>query len=256
MHLFFEDIDGLKYDIKTAIGDSAKLLFDGKEIDFEKIDRSFQPGAVIIGDRRQMSGEYSLQFSADEAEDVDMRAKIGNLLYWANRAVYLIDDDNDLRTKIALRSYSIPWENGSMLRSSIATLELIQLTPYWEDVDYTEVTGSGTNIVKSINNLGYLPADPLIVLTTATTTLGFSIWITENSEGMEIGDRSFGTTASLLVYTIDCEEGVVKLSTVERNDRIRGGTGFFSFPVGITTLNIVCDVSLSASIKWRRRYFI
>lgn len=256
MKFILEDSESLQYDFDANIGKVIKVSTENREIDIDNIQRSFKPGSIVLGEKRIASNDLVLEFEINQNEDVDFRPLLNNLLYWARKAIYLLDTDNEIRTKITLSAIEIPWDAGGRLRGTKGTVTFVQETPYWEDTTELEETGSGTTIVKAINNTGYLPTPAVFTLTTTTTTGGFEIFITENSEGIDIQDLSFGTDTDLLVYIVNCSTGEALLGGVNRNDRIRGGSGFFDLPVGTFTLNIESDQSLTLSMKYRRRYWI
>jgi len=55
---------------------------------------------------------------------------------------------------------------------------------------------------------------------------------------------------------LDCEKGTLKIGDLNRIASIAGGTGFFSFPVGVSTLKVTPSAACDVNIKWREREYV
>ena len=83
----------------------------------------------------------------------------------------------------------------------------------------------------------------------------FSIRLRETGEGILVEDLEFGLLG-LNTYIIDNVDGVIELNTLNRNQKIRSGTGFFNLQVGINTPEFVATDSVDIEIKFKQRYYI
>lgn len=82
------------------------------------------------------------------------------------------------------------------------------------------------------------------------------MYLSSSTEGIQIDDAVFGTAGNLTMI-VDCISGEVTIGALNVNASIAVSTGFFSFPVGADTLNILgADVAVSYTIDFYKRYFI
>lgn len=249
--------DNVTYDFSQAGHKSAKILADNKEIQLDLIERSFSDGGQVDGERRIQASTLELSVDINCDNDIDFRSAMNDLMYYCKNAQYIRDSELNTQTKIEMQTSSSEYDDGGMLRGSRLTVAFLQIDPYWEDVEYTSLDYSGaSSYSESIVNSGSLPASPVITITTAILNTAFLAYISENNEGIEVQDLSFGSTSVLLVYTVDCEQGIITLAGINRNNRIKGGTGFFKFPVGTFTLVIEALEDVSVNVKYKRRYFV
>lgn len=256
MKFILEDKNQLQFDFDAKLGKVIKVSVENREIDLDNIQKSFLAGSVVKGEKRIASNDLILEFDINAKDDDTFRPILNELLFAARNAVFLLDTENDIRTKITLSAIEIPWDAGSRLRGTSGALTFIQETPYWEDIPQIELNESGSSISTVIDNTGFLETPAVFTLVTTVATAGFEIFITETAAGVEIQDLSFGVDPELLTYILNNETGESLLGGINRNDRIRGGSGFFQFPVGVFTLNIESDQSLDVNIKYRRRFWV
>lgn len=232
--------------------------------EFELIERSALDGAQITGERRTASTQLSLTVQVNQSTDTAYRTIVNDLFEALTEAEYLKDTDNDLRTEIEFISINERHDDevGSILRGGIYTIDLKQLTPYWEDNTENSETDYGVNPIVTINNAGALPVEPIIELSVDGSPIelcpAFAVYVDSTKEGIEIEDNSFGFDTTLADYTIDCVAGEALLGDdlINRNNRIKTNTGFFSIPTGSQDVECIADVAIDITVKWRNRYLI
>lgn len=245
---------GVTYELKRAFTQGG----DDFQWDNRVIDRSFLPGASLIGEKRLKSKGFTLSFPVIEGQAETFRAQINELFFWANKTEYIVDVTNDMEIKVTADTGNISYDPGSLKRSSNNTIEFTALTPYWESLIPDSV--SGTALIATIkevavNNEGFLEAYPIITLTAAIATDDIQIYINSDNTGIQVQDSSFGT-AGHLTMIIDCAKGLVSINDDDRNVSIVSGTGFFPIPVGADTINILSNQEITYSIEWAKRVFI
>lgn len=255
MHITFVGEDLLVFDMLTA-HPSAQIANVNGILDIENIEKSFTDGSDVVSKDRIKSSEIVMTFEIYNDTDTVFRADLNNVLYWARKTAYLVDTDSELRTKVSFSTYDVQYWQGGEKRGATVILTFIQETPFWEDSTEIEVTGSGSIISLNMNNTGYIQVPAIFTIDATVLTEGFSIEVTETADGISIADLAFGSTVDLLQYIIDATKGTAKLSGNDRNDRITGGSGFFTFPVGTFTLNLTATASVSLSVKYRRRFYL
>lgn len=244
--------EDLQIDLRRSSGSTDKNL----------IEKSFTDGAIFNGNRRLMSKEISLAFVLNFDNDTDYRAKYNNIVNACAQAEYLedIDTEAEIRAKVEFISHVDTPVNtiGTTSRSGVIELSFKMLTPYWEDLTEQTVNTSGTEFTQAINNSGFLDTPAKFEIAVAATCNFIQIFITDPVRGIEIQDLAFGTTTELNDYVIDNNLGTVLLGDdlIDRTSRIRGGSGFFDFPVGNFTLNFKFSVAATVAIKYRRRYYL
>jgi hypothetical protein len=259
MNLKLKTHDGSYFNISETFNDLG-FSVGGVDIDLDIIERSFTPGAFAIGERRIKSSMLKLTADIKADSDADFKDSANEVLYYAKNAEYIEDDDNSIRAKIELSNFILtPMDEvGTFYRYEKLEMTFSMLTPYWEKTTLETESFTDSSKVIALNNQGYLPTPPEFTIESSAACDSFSFWITENQQGIEINDLSFGTDTTLDTYTVDNFNGVVTLGDNEtnRNDRISNNTGFFEFPVGSSTLNFVASVSVDVTISYRERYYI
>lgn len=260
MNLVIIKRDATEYDI-SANYNTIGMRRGQYQTEVKSIERSFNSGSVFIGERRQASSSILISVEINQSTDTLFRTSLNDLYKEFLQIEYLKDSDNAIRTKCELVSINESALNdvGSVLRSAIYEIELKQLLPYWEDTTQSSVSETGVDPVINLTNAGVMPVEPYITVTTATECDGFAIWVDDNQEGIEIQDLTFGDASDLYDYVIDCANGTALLGDdlINRNDKIKGGTGFFTIPVGAQTINtLTSSESLTITIAWRNRYLI
>lgn len=251
------DIDDNTYTLPngTTIPDDDKFSMDNKII-----ERSSRDGAVFPGISRMKSRELVLNLPKWDTSTSNFRTEINTLIMWCNKAVTLRDTTNSRETNILFDSASIKWEKGGHLRSSENALTFKQLTPYWQDVNYTFQYISGTPILTSgsvvIKNNGYAEMPLLITFNNPSGLIpSIELLITENNQGITIEDPAFGNNV-LDVLIMDSELGTLELNGVKRNQYIDDDTGFITVPLTQGTLNYTITGNCDATIQYKARYYI
>ena len=234
-----------------------RILSRSFSIDLDIIERSYKSGANLIGIPRQQSTTIDFQYQQNYKSEQDFRTYMNNLLYWLNNVVLLKDTVNNTETELVLEENEINYDNGCFNHATTGnTISFRQLKPFWTDTVPTIITesGSGSSIFR-VNNNGYIETPPIITLTALSPTTKFSLRVLETGNGILIEDLEFGLEG-LNIYIIDNEDGTAELSGLNRNNKIRSGTGFFNFPVGVSTLEFVYNGDLQIEISYKRRYYL
>lgn len=259
MNLRLRTRDNLLYNLMENFN-SVGIVRGLTTVDLDVIEKTYNHGGVFIGERRIMSQDLTIRIDINEQTDDEYRDNYNNICYYASACEYIECTSNNIRTKVELKSITETPDNptGSMLRGGIIDLIFRQLTPFWEDLTAQTDTKTGTSLTFVINNSGFIDCPPVFTITASALCILIKIYISSPVRGIEIQDVNFGESATLDEYVIDCENGTVVLGDGEynREDRIRGGSGFFDFPVGTFTLNAEFSVSCQCDISWRRRYYI
>jgi hypothetical protein len=232
----------------------------GNELDLDIVEKTFNNGGVLIGERRLSTQELTIIVDLNYSTDTLYRAAYNEISRYSKECEYIEDTDNSLRTKVECNSIAeeIDETTGTILRTGKISITFIQLTPFWEDLTAQTDTNTGTSLIFSLNNTGYLDCPPTFTITASALCESILIYIADPVRGIEIQDLSFGYDTTLDEYLINCGAGTALLGDDQfnRNDRIRGGSGFFDFPVGSFTLNADFSVSCQCDISWRRRFFV
>lgn len=233
---------------------------EGGALDLDIIERSFTPGAVFNGERRFASNTLNISLTITKDTDAAFRELVNDALYYASAAEYIEDTDNELRTRVEFINYKTNPSNtkGTVNRYETIDLSFKRLDSFWEDTVEQTQSSSGSDFTMTINNSGYYDTPPVFEIATTSLCELIQIFITDPVRGIEIQDLVFGNNTELDDYIINNVTGEALLGDdlLNRNDRIRGGSGFFDFPVGSFTLNLIFAVSVSVTVKWRRRFFI
>lgn len=259
MHIKLLKTDSTYYDL-SANFISVGMSRGDQTRETDTFERSANDGAQKIGETRIASAIIMMSVEVDQPSDTLYRSVVNGLYKELVQTEYLEDTDNDIRTRVELQTFTEEPDNeiGSVMRGGRLNFEFKQLTPYWEDATENSETGSGTNPVISVTNNGALPTQPTVELTVSGLCENVAVYVNSNKEGIEINDLSFGSAADLYDYTINCFEGTIELgdNNLDRNNRIRTNTGFFTIPIGTQQIDVLTDVSITAVIKWRNRYLI
>ena len=258
MHLKLLTRDSIYYDISTNF-DTLGIVKDGAVLDLDVVEKSFTPGAVLIGERRISSSNITITVQINESTDTEYRDILNDLIYYCTSTEYIEDTDNEIRTRVEFKDYkeNPDSEVGTVMRGSTIEMSFVQLEPYWEGDEISD-SFTSADTTFPITNPGYLPSPPIIEIETSSACNAFLMWITENQQGMEIQDLNFGVTSTLLNYKINNKTGKTLLgdNEINRNEKIRLNTGFFEFPVGTFNFNYVSSISTDVTITYRPRYFV
>ena len=260
MNLRIRTRDDLTYNISDLSNNKIDFRRGSTSLNLDIVEKSFRNGAVLIGERRIASKELSIGIELHKPADSDFREEFNQFCYYATQAEYIEDTDNNIRTKVEFIGFADnPYlTQGTVNKGGYVDLKFRQLTPFWEDLTAQTATDTGTDLSIVINNNGFLDCPAIFTVTASALCSLVLIYISDPVRGIEIQDLSFGDNATLDIYLINNEEGTALLGDEQynRNDRIRGGSGFFDFPVGTFTLVAEFTVSCQLDISWRRRYFI
>lgn len=266
--------DGTTYEIQANFP-SLGMTRGGLEIDLNPIPRTFRDGSVFIGERNAKQNILSFTLELNYDTDIAYRGMLSSLIRELRDTEYIIDDENNVRTKVELKSISETPDAspGTINRASRISIEFIQLCPYWEDETETSI-GPNTNslFTETIDNTGDLPM-PVKV----TQTIVFN----SNQTGQlqiftnpTAPDPILGCFVSMPVQSadpvsyslsIDNEIGlagwcIVGSLVTNINSGIGFGSGFFDLPVGVSDLtvsNTHPDLhSISTVITYRKRYYL
>lgn len=260
MNLQIRTRDNLTYDLSDISNKKIDLRRGETLLNLDIVEKSFRNGGVFIGERIIGTKELSIGIELFDDNDSDFRSAFNNFCYYASQAEYIEDTDNSIRTKVEFTGFAdSPYASqGTVNRGGYVDLRFIQLEPFWEDTTAQTDTDTGTDLTFALNNSGYLDCPPIFTITASALCTGIFLYISNPVRGIEIQDLTFGYDSTLDEYVIDCGQGTALLGDdgYNRNDRIRGGSGFFDFPVGSFTFNAEFTVSCQCDISWRRRYFI
>ena len=222
------------------------------------IEKSSLDGAVKIGEARIKSKEAILRFDrAAGTDDTDLRAKENILIRYFLDAFYLYDVESTLRIPIAILSYTLDYDPGAFQLSSSNEIELRFLDPCWESSTITNYTDSLTidlNEIEIVNN-NFLKCYPVLTFTAAGAVTILKIYVDETKEGLMIEDPLFGT-GTYTTLIIDCKNGTIELSGLDRTIYISPGTGYFPFPIGTSHLKILPSAICDVDVDFYQRYFI
>jgi len=258
MKLQIRTNDDIVYDLSTEFP-SVGISRGSDSVDLDIVQKSFTPGAIFNGERRQESKSISISGSVYEESDELYREKINQLFYYCKNAFYIEDTDNSIRARVECTEFSESPDDETATANASGTFEISfnQLLPFWEDIDPVEESYSGESISINHTNNGYADTPAVFTLESSTPCGSVAIFLTDPVRGIEISDLLFGTDPALDKYVIDCVSGDVRLGddAILRNDRISGGSGFFDFPVGSFVINFEFSASVNVSFSYRRRYF-
>lgn len=260
----------MKLQIKRRSGDLYDISGNHKSVGLKRssyqrrldiIDKSYQDGADFIGERRTGVGSLTVTIELQYNNDTAYRTAVNELYQYFSEIEYLQDTDNSTETKCEFDDFDEGIFNdvGSTLRHAKLSFKLIQLIPYWQDINYNEVSETGQSPTLVVNNAGYIPTPCIIELEATSACTAFAFWVEANEEGIEIQDLSFGTVATLQDYIVNNETGEALLGDdeINRNNRIRGGSGFFLIPPGVQNISSLTSIALDdITIKWKNRYIL
>lgn len=259
-----KDRDGNLYSlnggaVSRALKDSWTQGEDLFSYDSKIINKTFLPGATLVGSSRLASREFTLMVESTDPVSTAYRAEVNELLEFLSRTKYLVDVTNDMQIEIVTDSISIGYDPGGLKKISHNQISFTALTPYWEALTLTTVTGAVlADTIKevAISNTGFVSSPPLITLVTTAAVISVQAYLTGNQYGIRIDDSLFGTTGNLTMI-IDCVNGEITINDINRNASIIEGTGFFSLTPGIDTLNLLCaDQDVNYTIDFYSRYFV
>lgn len=230
----------------------------------EIIANSALPGSVKLGKTRVESRQITLTFSRALGTDVlagensDLfRAAENELLEFLFKAIELRDNTNNLKVPIAIIDYNITYDEGGHKVSADVSLTLELLEPFWSEItetNYNQSISIGTTRI-SLTNDGKLKVPPYITLVATDPVTEIQLYIEETKEGIQLDENVFGQ-AGFGTLIIDCINGLVSIGDLDRTISILPGTGFFTIPVGSSTLVIVTDEVFDFDMDFYERFYI
>ncbi len=257
-----QDEDGNQYELSgSGIDRPAKgsVTFSDEQFNFESktIENSALSGAVKLGKTRLASRFIGLRIERSHPVDSDWRAAENEFIKWLEKTYYLIDSTNNRRLRANIEGISVTYSEGAHKLNSTTKANLKLLDPFWEnttqDDQDEELTVTQNEI--DINNQGVVIVYPILTFVAAAAVVSLKIVVEETQEGILIEDILFGTPDNLTMIC-DCKEGTLKIGNLDRSISIAAGTGYFSFPVGESTLFVTPDVGCDLNIKWRQRQYV
>lgn len=249
----FIDVDANEY---TVDDPTFRLSTETNPTESDVLERSFEDGAINPGIVRDTSKELEFIYDINYGTETSFRTYLNEFLYNARKIAILEDTVLNQQIPVEYISHEIGYDPGGFRKGAINTLVLRALSPFWEATTYTTDTDSGsTTITFPITNDGYVAANPVFTLTTAVNVTKFSIKNDVTNKGIVVQDLQFGLLG-LTEYIVDCEEGTSELNGLSRESRIKGGTGFFSIPVGSSNIVVNVNGQTTVEVKYKKRYFI
>jgi hypothetical protein len=221
------------------------------------VERSSGHGSLKFGDARIAASEITIISQATFETDAEYLACFNALAAALLSTKWLIDATNSRRTEVFCSGLSDDHDAGCEKRSIEFEITLTQLTPYWEDLTATTVTGSASASVATeipIADAGSIEVDPIITLSSAASCASIAIECLTTSEGIELDDPQFGDDGTIPLI-IDVSAGTVMLGSESREIYIAEGTGFFRLPAGASTLRVIASAAVTISISYRKRSY-
>jgi hypothetical protein len=250
--------DGFSFDLSFI--KSLIILEDNLTAKFQKLEKSFNDGSLVPGEKQLMDKIINIQYEADDTDELFTQTW-NNFLSWARQAIYLQDNTNNRRIPIVFNGSTVSYAPGSYQKVATNTVEFIALTPYWESLTETSYSGTITSNSFTINNQGFVETPPIITLDTTLLNTRFMVYVNETKLGIDINDISFGSSVLLQRYVIDCGAGTSELGGasfgfIDRKGQIVKGTGFFKVPAGVSNIIIEANESVQYTFAFRERFYI
>lgn len=228
------------------------------ENDNRVVENTFLPGSVKLGLTRLRAREIEIRFVRAYGEDASaFRTAENSFIEFLQKTVALVDKTNDLVVPIAIADYNISYESGGHKLHSENTITVQKLDPFWKADTPDNLNGSfssGTNNI-AVNNQGNLVSPPIITLTATSVLSSLQVFVDETQEGIQIDDVLFGSVG-FTTLVIDCENGDVLLSGIDRTSSILPSTGYFDLPIGASTLKIIANAGGTYDIDFNKRYYV
>ncbi len=257
-----EDIDANQFELSgaTIAAPAQKSVSPGDdEFSFENkvIPNSALAGSVKLGKIRPESRELILSFSRAFPAYSDYRAAENELLEFLLRTENLLDLTNSLRIPVAVNGYDLRYGAGANKLSSDNEIRLELLHPFWKnDTPENKSVSLSIDLNKiPIDNQGFVKVFPVITLTATIAISRIQMYVFETREGLQIEDSLFGTS-TYTTLIVNCKLGTITLSGLDRTASIVSGTGYFSLPVGESTLMVLPTAACDISIDWHEESFI
>lgn len=254
-----KNASGSTYELQTETDTISQMPF---EIDpwtprLDVSERYGRSGVNISGDekisKRRMKFVWEKAFNSD-TEWFTFANDITDFLNPKRGPFYLEDTDNDKRALCRLSNFtSKPNGKGLEYRFMSGTLEFYLLDATFEDLQATtnQQTGLVTESTFDINNAGNEDSFPVITVTTIDDLSTFTLTNTTNNSNMTVANSSMTTGKTI---EIDCQNGTVKLNTVDISTSISSG-GFLVLSPGVNTIEYTSpDGDVDIDTVYRARY--
>jgi hypothetical protein len=264
--------DGSSFPLNTsAVSASLKNSTTIGDITISKssniVSRSYGDGSVKVGTSRIGMKQVLIILQFAFSDDNSAREYLNSLFGALRRAEYLVDETNELRTRIDFADQSIAWDDGSYLRLGEASINLNQLVPFWETNEEQELVVSvsaGVPTPAVIDNEGCTETPFVVTVEVeeqATAVSFVEIQNIEKGRSAFLTVPDFGLEGFLLL-SIDSEEGSCLLENVtveteiDAQNTFESGTGYFNLFQGVNTLEVRCAVAADFTFRYRPRYFV
>lgn len=238
-----------------------KLELWSLDFNSEKIDKFGTSGSFETGDLTIKSDSIPLKLEFVATNDTEFRrcySWVGNFFKPQNRPFYLVDTDNNLRTKIRIESLKPKYKaQGLEHRIAEATLTMSLLDSLWEN--NTQVVQENY-IIAPDYTFDIDTKDPLLIPIYdcipifTITSLGFNPNITitngANDISLNLSDANINTNS---VLKVDSNTGLIMLGSNIKSS-IKTGGYFIKLEEGINPIRIQCLNDLQIKIEYRRRY--
>ena len=256
------DIDENEYEL-TGSGialparKSVTFLNDNFKFENRIIESSALPGGVKLGKTRLTTNNLKLEVTRAHTDSDDFRNAENEFIMWCEKALYLVDNTNGRRLKLAIEDVEVSYDSGGHKLSSETKATFRLIDPFWEASSEIEEDESLIVDINSIpiSNEGFLKTYPVITIVTAAALDSIEMYIDETKEGIVIEDAIFGTS-TYLTMICDCLAGTLMIGDLDRSASIVGGTGYFSFPVGESTLIVIPSEVCDINVAWRIREYV
>lgn len=249
----FIDIDDNTYDVDD---DTFKLLEESNPIESDILERSNKPGAINPGILRDTSKELVFDYETNYPTETAFRNYLNEFLYNARKCIKIKDTVLEVEIDVNYSDNSVGYDRGGFHKGAINTLTFTALTPFWEGIAYvTDTDSSITSATMTISNTGWIECSPIIKITALAQITKFSIRNVTTGRGILIEDLQFGTLG-LEEYIIDCVNGTSQLNGISRENRIKAGTGYFTLPVGTSSVEFELSALANIELKYKRRYYV
>lgn len=232
-----------------------KLLTDNFTIQVDIIEKSYKSGADFPGIQRDESKEFSYIYDINSNNEQTFRTAINNFTMQLRKCIKIRDIINRIETEVRYSGQSIEYDDGGFFFGAKVIVNFIQLRPFWEDIEYSSESISGTSTELIVENTGYTDTPPIIQILANEQITKFAVKNQSTGAGILIRDLQFGING-LNVYIIDCKDGTAELNQILRNQNIKNETGFFDLQVGQNIIFFDANGSANINILWKRRYYV
>lgn len=266
MNLQLRDKDDTVHDLafEAIKPKSFRPTFDPLRFRVGHKDRLGKAGGAVTGDKEPDVRNVTLAFETVSQDDAAYRNSLNELLAFfnpANSPHYLVDTDQNIRTRIYLNSISDRPANAGLERIiGRGSLSLKLIDSYFEDLVENEVTPTGGSLANNesfvVNNGGYVNSYPVFKLRPAQQNTDFLVRNETTGAAFLLGSNSFlpGTE-----FIVDCQNGTIFLSNgvtqVEQSIALADGSGMIFLQPGN---NEIAYESIFGSVEidvlFRRRY--